>query len=34
VSYTKRNPVQALAIAAASGALIYAAMRAFRSYRD
>jgi ElaB/YqjD/DUF883 family membrane-anchored ribosome-binding protein len=34
VSYTKRNPVQALAIAAASGALIYVAMKALRSYRD
>jgi ElaB/YqjD/DUF883 family membrane-anchored ribosome-binding protein len=34
VSYTKRNPVQALAIAAASGALIYVAIKALRSYRD
>jgi ElaB/YqjD/DUF883 family membrane-anchored ribosome-binding protein len=34
ISYTKRNPVQALAIAAASGALIYVALKAFRSYRD
>jgi ElaB/YqjD/DUF883 family membrane-anchored ribosome-binding protein len=34
VSYTKRNPVQALAIAAASGALLYVALKALRSYRD
>jgi ElaB/YqjD/DUF883 family membrane-anchored ribosome-binding protein len=34
VSYTKRNPLQALAIAAASGALLYVAMKALRSYRD
>ena len=34
VSYTKKNPLQALAIAAASGALIYAALKAFRAYRD
>jgi ElaB/YqjD/DUF883 family membrane-anchored ribosome-binding protein len=34
VSYTKKNPLQALAIAAASGALIYAALKAFRTYRD
>jgi ElaB/YqjD/DUF883 family membrane-anchored ribosome-binding protein len=34
VSYTKRNPLQALALAAASGALLYVAMKAFRSYRD
>jgi ElaB/YqjD/DUF883 family membrane-anchored ribosome-binding protein len=34
VSYTKKNPVQALAIAAASGALIYVAIKALRSYRD
>jgi ElaB/YqjD/DUF883 family membrane-anchored ribosome-binding protein len=34
VSYTKRNPVQALAIAAASGALLYVAIKALRSYRD
>jgi ElaB/YqjD/DUF883 family membrane-anchored ribosome-binding protein len=33
VSYTKRNPVQALAIAAAAGALLYGAMKALRSYR-
>jgi ElaB/YqjD/DUF883 family membrane-anchored ribosome-binding protein len=34
VSYTKKNPVKALAIAAASGAVLYAAIRTFRSYRD
>ena len=34
VSYTKRNPLQALAIAAASGAVLYVAMKALRSYRD
>jgi ElaB/YqjD/DUF883 family membrane-anchored ribosome-binding protein len=34
VGYTKRNPVQALAIAAASGALLYVAIKALRSYRD
>jgi hypothetical protein len=34
VSYTKKNPVKALAIAAASGAALYAAIKAFRSYRD
>jgi ElaB/YqjD/DUF883 family membrane-anchored ribosome-binding protein len=34
VRYTKRNPLQALAIAAASGALLYVAMKALRSYRD
>lgn len=34
VSYTKRKPVQALAIAAASGALLYVAIKALRSYRD
>jgi ElaB/YqjD/DUF883 family membrane-anchored ribosome-binding protein len=34
VSYTKKNPVRALAIAAASGAILYAAVKAFRSYRD
>jgi ElaB/YqjD/DUF883 family membrane-anchored ribosome-binding protein len=34
VSYTKRNPLQALAIAAASGALLYVAMKALRSYRN
>jgi ElaB/YqjD/DUF883 family membrane-anchored ribosome-binding protein len=34
VSYTKKNPVKALAIAAASGAVLYAAIKTFRSYRD
>lgn len=34
VSYTKRNPVQALAIAAASGALLYVALKVLRSYRE
>jgi ElaB/YqjD/DUF883 family membrane-anchored ribosome-binding protein len=34
VSYTKQNPVMALAIAAASGALLYAAIKTLRSYRD
>jgi ElaB/YqjD/DUF883 family membrane-anchored ribosome-binding protein len=34
ISYTKRNPLQALAIAAASGALLYVEMKALRSYRD
>jgi ElaB/YqjD/DUF883 family membrane-anchored ribosome-binding protein len=34
VGYTKRNPVQALAIAAVSGALLYVAIKALRSYRD
>jgi ElaB/YqjD/DUF883 family membrane-anchored ribosome-binding protein len=34
VTYTKRNPLQALALAAASGALLYVAMKALRSYRD
>jgi ElaB/YqjD/DUF883 family membrane-anchored ribosome-binding protein len=34
VSYTKNNPVKALAIAAASGAVLYAAIKAFRSYND
>jgi ElaB/YqjD/DUF883 family membrane-anchored ribosome-binding protein len=34
VSYTKRNPVQALAIAAAAGALLYGAMKALGSYRE
>jgi vacuolar-type H+-ATPase subunit H len=34
VSYTKRNPLQALAMAAVSGALVYVAMKALRSYRD
>jgi ElaB/YqjD/DUF883 family membrane-anchored ribosome-binding protein len=34
VSYTKKNPLQALAIAVAAGALIYAATRTYRYYRD
>jgi ElaB/YqjD/DUF883 family membrane-anchored ribosome-binding protein len=34
VSYTKKNPLQALAIAAAAGALVYAATRTYRYYRD
>jgi ElaB/YqjD/DUF883 family membrane-anchored ribosome-binding protein len=34
VSYTKKRPLQALVIAAASGALIYAALKAFRAYRE
>ena len=34
VSYTKRNPVQALAIAATTGALLYVAIKALRSFRD
>jgi ElaB/YqjD/DUF883 family membrane-anchored ribosome-binding protein len=34
ISYTKKNPVQALAIAAASGALLYALVKALRSSRD
>jgi ElaB/YqjD/DUF883 family membrane-anchored ribosome-binding protein len=34
VAYTKKNPATALAIAAASGALIYAAIRAVRPSRD
>lgn len=34
VRFTKRNPVQALAIAAASGALLYVAIKALRTYRD
>jgi ElaB/YqjD/DUF883 family membrane-anchored ribosome-binding protein len=34
VSYTKRNPVQALAIAVASGALLYGAIKALRSFRE
>jgi ElaB/YqjD/DUF883 family membrane-anchored ribosome-binding protein len=34
IRYTKRNPVQALAVAAASGALLYVAIKALRSYRD
>ena len=34
VEYTKQNPVKALAIAAASGALLYMAIKSLRSYRD
>jgi ElaB/YqjD/DUF883 family membrane-anchored ribosome-binding protein len=34
VSYTKKNPVKALAIAAASGALLYAAIKALTPQRD
>jgi ElaB/YqjD/DUF883 family membrane-anchored ribosome-binding protein len=34
VAYTKKNPATALAIAAASGALIYAAIKAVRTSRD
>src|SRR5271169_4476101 len=34
VSYTKKNPVTALAIAAASGALLYAAIKAVTPSRD
>jgi hypothetical protein len=34
VAYTKRNPVMALAIAAASGALLYAAVKALSPSRD
>lgn len=34
VAYTKKNPVKALAIAAASGALLYAAMKALSPPRD
>jgi hypothetical protein len=34
VAYTKKNPATALAIAAASGALIYAAIKAVRPSRD
>lgn len=34
VRYTKKNPMKALAIAAASGALLYAVMKASRFYRD
>ena len=33
VSYTKKNPATALAIAAASGVVLYAAIRALRSSR-
>jgi ElaB/YqjD/DUF883 family membrane-anchored ribosome-binding protein len=34
VSYTKKNPATALAIAAASGVVLYAAIRTLRSSRD
>jgi ElaB/YqjD/DUF883 family membrane-anchored ribosome-binding protein len=34
VSYTKQNPVTALAIAAAAGVVLYAAIMGFRSSRD
>jgi ElaB/YqjD/DUF883 family membrane-anchored ribosome-binding protein len=34
VGYTKANPLKALAIAAASGALIYTAIKSLRSLRD
>ncbi|HEX7617607.1 MAG TPA: hypothetical protein VF480_02690 [Verrucomicrobiae bacterium] len=34
IAYTKKNPVTALAIAAASAVLIYAAIRAFSPSRD
>jgi len=34
VAYTRRNPVTALAIAAASGALLYAAIKALTPSRD
>jgi ElaB/YqjD/DUF883 family membrane-anchored ribosome-binding protein len=34
VSYTKKNPLTALAIAAASGAVLYAALKTYRSFRD
>jgi ElaB/YqjD/DUF883 family membrane-anchored ribosome-binding protein len=34
VAYTKKNPVTALAIAAASGALLYAAIKALTPSRD
>jgi ElaB/YqjD/DUF883 family membrane-anchored ribosome-binding protein len=34
VSYTKKNPAMALAIAAASGALLYAAIKALAPSRD
>lgn len=33
VAYTKKNPVAALAIAAASGAVLYAMIKALRSWR-
>ena len=34
VAYTKQNPVKALAIAAASGALLYAAIKTLSASRD
>jgi ElaB/YqjD/DUF883 family membrane-anchored ribosome-binding protein len=34
ISYTKENPVKALAIAAASGALLFAALKILRAARD
>jgi ElaB/YqjD/DUF883 family membrane-anchored ribosome-binding protein len=34
VAYTKKNPVKALAIAAASGAVLYAAIKALSPSRD
>jgi ElaB/YqjD/DUF883 family membrane-anchored ribosome-binding protein len=34
VAYTKKNPVKALAIAAASGALLYAAIKTLSASRD
>jgi ElaB/YqjD/DUF883 family membrane-anchored ribosome-binding protein len=34
VAYTKKNPVKALAIAAASGAVLYAAFKALSASRD
>jgi len=34
VAYTRKNPVTALAIAAASGALLYAAIKALTPSRD
>jgi hypothetical protein len=34
VSYTRKNPVKALAVAAVSGAFLYAAMKAYQSYRN
>jgi ElaB/YqjD/DUF883 family membrane-anchored ribosome-binding protein len=34
VAYTRKNPVTALAIAVASGALLYAAVKAFTPSRD
>ena len=34
VAYTKKNPAKAVAIATASGALLYAATKALRSYRN